>query len=253
MAITSLEYAVFKTLAQRKLFPANPRVIELGHSNWYGDVPASGLMAGARDLGREAIANRIFDEMAKSTPDLYALSSLFLHTFLGPHDYRSIDPGEQGSTYKFDLNKPIPDGNDGIFWNDLTINIGTAEHVFNVAQFFQTAHDLTKIGGLMIHSAPFTGWPDHGFYSFHPTFFADLARANHYDLLSFTIGSIEPSWVAQISDLDALPKLFGRMPRHTHVNAVLRKTTAEPFVTPQQAAYSGALSQVRQRAWRECR
>ena len=35
MAITGLEYLVFSSLRQGGLVPPNPRVLELGESNWY--------------------------------------------------------------------------------------------------------------------------------------------------------------------------------------------------------------------------
>ena len=32
----------------------------------------------------------------------------------------------------------------------------------------------------MLHGMPFSGWYDHGFYNFQPTFYLDLAIANNY-------------------------------------------------------------------------
>jgi hypothetical protein len=64
------------------------------------------------------------------------------------------------------------------------LNNGTAEHVFNVGQLFKTMHERTKPLGLMLHDGPFTGWVNHGFYTFQPTLYLDLAAANDYELLA---------------------------------------------------------------------
>ena len=52
---------------------------------------------------------------------------------------------------------------------DAIINLGTAEHIFNVYQVFKSMHDWLKVGGRMYHNLPMYGENDHGFYNFHPT------------------------------------------------------------------------------------
>lgn len=38
MAITKIEYALFKLLRDQNAIPLNAEVLELGEANWYGDV-----------------------------------------------------------------------------------------------------------------------------------------------------------------------------------------------------------------------
>jgi hypothetical protein len=165
--------------------------------------------------------------------------------------YASIDPGTPGSQYRFDLNLPVSIAQKF----DLVLNIGTAEHIFNVYQFFKTTHDLTAPGGLMMHSSPFTGWPDHGFFNFQPTFFFDLARANHYEILSFICGRIKPLEYVQVRNHDDIPLLIqsGKIPAGSHINVLFRKTTDADFIVPMQGYYAGTLSKESSRFWHELR
>ena len=76
---------------------------------------------------------------------------------------------------------------------DVTINIGTAEHVFNVHQFFKTAHDRTAPGGLSDSQfAVAQAGRTMGFFCFQPTFFFDIARMNRYQVMSFVIAQFNP-------------------------------------------------------------
>jgi hypothetical protein len=183
---------------------------------------------------------------------LYEIARVFFSGIVDAASYSAIDPGTPTSRYQFDLNFPVPLEEQF----DLSINNGTAEHIFNVAQFFKTAHERTKPAGLMIHSSPFTGWPDHGFYNFQPTFFFDLARSNRYDILSFLCGQIKPLKYVQITSHGDFAKLIkeGRIPPNTHLNVVFRKPSEpQDFVMPTQAYYAGALTPEMKRMWHEQR
>jgi hypothetical protein len=65
----------------------------------------------------------------------------------------------------------------------LTVNGGTTEHLIDQENAFRVMHDLTKVGGLMLHQVPFLGSIDHGFFNYNPNFFTALARFNSYDIL----------------------------------------------------------------------
>jgi hypothetical protein len=258
VAITALEYLVFSTLRQQNQLPARPRVVELGESNWYGDVQIEQL---EQDLGRyltdqtarETMLARLRTTWASGAKNrLYDIARIFFDVFLQPESYTAIDPGTPGSQYKFDLNQPVP-LNEKF---DVTINIGTGEHVFNVHQFYKTAHELTAAGGLMIHSAPFTGWIDHGFYSFQPTFFFDLARANRYHVITFVIARLNPFRYAQLKSHDELPALLKSeaLPPNTHINVVFRKPAeSSEFKVATQGYYAGVLSAEAAKMWHENR
>jgi SAM-dependent methyltransferase len=256
MAITGLEFLIFTSLRKHNVLPAKPSVLELGESNWYGDIPIAKLEETIKEFvtqpdQQETLLNRLRQALiAGNSESLYEIARVFFAAVLDFSSYAANDPGTPGSTYRFDLNLPVQ--LDKQF--DLIINIGTAEHVFNVYQFFKTAHDLAKPGGMMVHSCPFTGWTDHGFYTFQPTFFFDLARANQYEMLSFLVGQIKPPLWLQVSGHDQIPKLLkaGQIPKNAHINVVLRKP-AQPsdFVVPMQGYYAGVLSDELKKRWHE--
>src|SRR5437762_7689224 len=149
MAITGLEYIVFSSLRAHNLLPAKPKVLELGQSNWYGDVPVDQL---ERDLNqnvldlreRDDLITRLHDVASAKRPNhLYEIARIFWRVFVDPASYSAIDPGTPGSQYRFDLNQPVPLNEQF----DLLVNIGTGEHVFNVHQFYKTAHERTATCG----------------------------------------------------------------------------------------------------------
>jgi hypothetical protein len=257
MAITALEFMVLASFREHQVLPKNPRVLELGESNWYGDVTIEQFEQEIRRLAtdpadRDRHLFQLNKTLAANGPALlYELAQIFLNAVVQAGEYSAIDPGTPGSKYRFDLNYPVPI--DEQF--DLTLNIGTAEHIFNVYQFFKTAHDRTATGGLMMHSSPFNGWLDHGFFNFQPTFYFDLARQNGYEILSFIVGKLKPFEYVQVKSHDEIRQLIqaGKVPAGSHINVVYRKTRPDEFSVPMQAYYAGALSKESQRAWHEMR
>ncbi len=257
MAITALEHMVLTSFREHQILPARPRVLELGESNWYGDVAVAQLDDDIARLvedpaERQRQSTKLREIDAQRRPGmLYELARLFFEISLQHSEYSAVDPGTPGARYRFDLNLPLPITDQF----DVVINIGTAEHIFNVYQFFKTAHDCTLPGGLMMHSSPFTGWLDHGFFNFQPTFFFDLARANGYEILSFICGRINPLQYVQVGRHDDVPKLVQakRIPEGAHINVVLRKTTNDSFRVPVQAYYAGGLSAEADKLWHELR
>jgi hypothetical protein len=66
---------------------------------------------------------------------------------------------------------------------DLVTNIGTTEHVANQLNAFKVIHDLTKLGGTMLHRVPSQGHLSHGLINYNLKFFWMLARSNGYKWL----------------------------------------------------------------------
>jgi len=90
--------------------------------------------------------------------------------------------GEDMSLIRFDLNSdPVPDQLKSHF--DFVTNAGTTEHIFNQANCFKVAHDLTKVGGIMAHTVPFAGFENHGFFTYSMKLFTALAKKNDYACL----------------------------------------------------------------------
>lgn len=254
MAITALEYFLLAELAGAGVLPPEPAVLELGEANWYGDVPLDRLAADIR-AGRLAATEKKallarLDRAAGRTDDmrLFEIAKVALNLFTGYRSLISIDLNG-ASSLRFDLNQPVP--LDRRF--DLILDLGTAEHVFNIHQLFKTVHDLTRPGGLMIHGTPFTGWIDHGFYSFQPTFYWDLAAANGYAMKGMLYGQLQPFKLKSMNRREDVPAMLkaDEFGANGMIFAVMGKAADEsPFRAPMQGLYAGALSDDLTAAWR---
>lgn len=77
--------------------------------------------------------------------------------------------GYENATVIHDLNTPIPDSLREKF--TLVIDIGTSEHVFNVAQSLENLRNLCKSHGHVLMVNPANNWLGHGFYQFSPELF----------------------------------------------------------------------------------
>jgi hypothetical protein len=132
-------------------------------------------------------------------------------------DYTCIDLDGHAGALRLDLNtcSALDVGIGCVNAFDVVTNHGTSEHVFNQYNVFKLMHDLTKLGGMMIHAVPTPrfGKP-HGFYFYDETIFYDLAHANNYGMDRLFVG--EPNEV---------------------IVAVLKKQAAVPFQTPTQGMY----------------
>jgi len=65
---------------------------------------------------------------------------------------------------------------------DVVLDVGTAEHCFNIAQAIMNMASLVKSGGFILHENPFN-WGNHGFYNLNPTWYADFYNANGFKIL----------------------------------------------------------------------
>jgi hypothetical protein len=101
-----------------------------------------------------------------------------------------------------------------------------------------------------------TGWIDHGFYNFQPTFFIDLAQANGYEVLLLVIGTIKPFAMVQIKSREHIIELAksGQLPHNAMIDVAFRKSKdPRDFVAPMQGFYAGALSEEARKAWKTLR
>ncbi|NKB43125.1 MAG: hypothetical protein GKS03_02485 [Alphaproteobacteria bacterium] len=259
MAITNIEYALLSRFRDAGFIPQSPSILELGQSNWYGDVPIATLADDVRkNVVSESEANELIgrlDRLSKDQPRnwLFGVADVFWQTFLGPHTYSAIDlHGIDDRVHKFDLNEPVP--LDQQF--DIVCNFGTAEHVFNVYQVFKTMHDVTKDEGWMLHGLPFQGWVDHGFYNFQPTFFFDLAEANNYAPRIFLYAETSPPKVVSV---DSRATILGMAERdEIGPNAMLytglqKRGGDQPFKPPVQGYYGHRLDKDSAERWKTLR
>lgn len=228
MAISSTHAALLKRL--KPLLPHGGTLLEIGEANWYGDVDP---------------------DFPSDNSEPFAIAKAFYASLFSPSRIVSVDMNGTAAAWKRDLNKPLPPL--GAF--DVVINHGTAEHVFNIAQVFASMHAACKVGGLMIHESPFTGWIDHGFYCLQPTLFYDVAAANGYEIVSVDIEEIESVTILRVESRDRIAELARerRIPDNSMLFVVFRKVKAESFAIPQQGYYAQTLSEAGKEAWETLR
>lgn len=261
MAITVVEYALIRRLRELGLIKPGGTLVEFGEANWYGDVTLDTLRA---DIGAFAAAEAKesllaeLDRIAADRPKFmdFDLARIFYACFLQDAARVAVDLHGTKTALKLNLNEPIAGqlaAHGGPF--DLMFDFGTAEHVFDLRQFFANAHDATKPGGLMIHGLPWTGWIDHGFYNFQPTLFFDLAAANGYTLHTVCYAVIDPFALESINSRDAFAALAksGRVAPNSQLYGVFSKAADQPFRTPMQGYYDGTLTKAQVTAWRSMR
>lgn len=257
MAITGIEYNLFRNLREQNSLPQGGDVLELGEANWYGDVDikqlAQDIYRFAPEDRREALF-RTLDEVtqAKRPGMLWEIARVFWQTFLQPRSMTAIDFDGTDKALKLDLNNPV----DLQRQFHLVMNLGTVEHVFNVAQAFKTIHDHTLPGGLMMHGLPFTGWLDHGFYNFKPTFYWDLAAANGYVMLLAVYAEVTPLKLVQLRDREHVLEMAkaGQIGANSLIYIVLQRPLEPlPFRIPMQGYYAKAISRKASDAWKNFR
>jgi len=96
-------------------------------------------------------------------------------------EHTSFDLNGKDGAIALDLCETLPEKWCGYF--DMVTNYGTTEHVENQWQVFKNIHDMTRVGGAMVHSIPHVGyWKNHCPYHYSPEFPSILANANGYEL-----------------------------------------------------------------------
>ena len=255
MALTAVDYHVLEALRKAGLLPPRPRVLELGEAEWYGDAELAAIIdAVASEPARCAELQRsLARQRERASPHrAWDLAKLFYAALLDYRELVAIDFHGTPGARPLDLNHPVELGQRF----DIVLDGGTAEHVFNVHQFFKTCHEVTEPGGLMLHNNPFRGWLEHGFYNFNPTFYWDLAGANRYEVLMLVYTEAQPLRVEQLFGREKIVEMAraGELGANAMLYAVYRKPREPaPFAIPMQAYYANALSPEMARAWSEVR
>lgn len=257
MAITAIEYFLFRTMRDQNALPLGSDILELGEANWYGDVPLDLLAADIARYARPDEAAALLERLttaAKSTETfrIWDIAKVFYATFFHNAAPTAIDFHGTPAALQLDLNGPVDLGRRfGVIFN-----LGTAEHVFNIAQVFKTVHDHTAPGGMMIHGLPLGGWLDHGFYNVNPTLYWDIAAANGYKILVLLYAQLTPFKTVQIADREQLHAMTkrGEMGADSLVYAVFARPEEErEFCIPMQGYYAGAISDEARSAWHTLR
>jgi hypothetical protein len=117
-----------------------------------------------------------------STPRREETTSLFSEICdLTNIEYNSFDVCPALKTELLDLNYDQLPGKYKEYY-DVVLNFGTTEHIFNQWNCFKVMHDALKVGGVIYHQLPASGYLDHGYYCYTPLFFEELAQANGYEI-----------------------------------------------------------------------
>ncbi len=191
MALAVNHYSFIKQLREQNKLPYFNSILEIGEQNWYGDVPPKILFDDIKLFARESEKDDLTLQLQSilkvpmNEKGLFDIAKIFYKIFFHVESLESIDLHGTSSAMRLDLNQPHDLGKKF----DCIINIGTAEHVFNVYQVFKSIHEWIKQDGIVIHCLPMYGEVDHGFYNFHPTFFWDLLFANKYQNIILAKGT----------------------------------------------------------------
>jgi hypothetical protein len=114
----------------------------------------------------------------------HSIRTLFLSELIELTDlqYVAFDVVSARKAELFDLNiHHLADDKKGTF--DLVLNFGTTEHLINQYNAFQVIHDAARVGGLMLHMVPATGYINHGYFCYNALMFQELAQANGYEIV----------------------------------------------------------------------
>ena len=139
---------------------------------------------------------------------------------------------ERGCEILGDLNNIGWDDTHPIY--DIALDVGTAEHCFNIAQAMFNMAVGVKLGGHIIHENPFN-WGNHGFYNLNPTFFHDFYTANGFELEHCGLVSKDGTGFNV-----PLTKRFQYTATEINIFAMARRMAVQPFIYPQQSKYNPA-------------
>lgn len=219
MGIGAHAIRLTRILAEAGAFPSGARVIELGSQDFAPDL-ASARASIAREF------NFVGVEDIELPQDLYRR--------LGCSVYECIDLDGHHGARTFDLNEDLRAkyGFDATF--NVVTNHGTTEHLFNQMQAFRNIHDMTAIGGVMLHALPFQGYQNHGLFNYQPSMFLDMAVANNYEMLGIFLSVNDDLFDY---DEEFLSRNAILSVEDVLVMAALRRRTVESFKPPYDGRY----------------
>jgi hypothetical protein len=153
-------------------------------------------------------------------------------------DYTAVDidgsPGSIPLDLNYDSVPPMAAGR-----HHVVTNFGTTEHVANQVNAFKVIHDLTALGGLMIHQLPAQGYFNHGLINYNFKFFWMLSRSNDYKFIyadsvhdaPYEIPSNIANFIASLNPIASRRNLRYSVP-DAGFTVILQKTLDIPFVAP---------------------
>jgi hypothetical protein len=118
---------------------------------------------------------------------------------------------------------------------DVVLDVGTAEHCFNIGQALINMAGLVKVGGYIIHENPFN-CGNHGFYNLNPTLFVDFYGVNGFEVVDCKL--------VDRAGNEARVPLTGRFrffEKEVNTFALARRLGAQKMVYPVQSKYAGVI------------
>jgi methyltransferase family protein len=154
------------------------RVVELGSQMLNVGTPADAVISLIKKVKPDFDGSEIANGLPVNSFGVVYACEMWRRSGL---DYRSYDITEAPFSSVFDLNfQAVPEEDRQSA--TIVTNIGTTEHIANQLNAFRTIHDLLKVGGVALHSVPFTGMLNHCLINYHPKFFFSLVVNNRYKL-----------------------------------------------------------------------
>lgn len=224
----------------RECFEIYARIIESGYLTW-GNCSVIDL--GAQTVhfddaqffknwaGRISVPENTVENFTTGT------TSQYVHNKFG-NSYKCIefyDDDASVDILKWNLNE-IVCPSEHLKSYDMVTNLGTTEHLINQANAFRLIHDLVKVGGIMFNLLPMARM-NHGFFNYNPCFFESLAKANNYKILGMYTSN-DLLWYQQ---QELVPYHGTIYPNHEYLFCVSQRTSAEPFVNPDQMFLNGQI------------
>ena len=243
MAIAISHYSLIKKLREQNILPYFNTILEIGEQNWYGDVSPEVLFNDIKLFAKESEKDDLIVQLKSilkgptNRNTLFDIAKIFYKIFFHVESIESIDLHGTSSSMKLDLNLPHDLGKKF----DCIINIGTAEHVFNVYQVFRSIHEWIKKDGTVIHCLPMYGEIDHGFYNFHPTFFWDLLLANKYHNILLAKGTRKQITCYQSRESSKNDILSQDKTKVYGMWSIYKKISNQDFKIPRQGVYDDSL------------
>ena len=115
-------------------------------------------------------------------PEPWAFAEHFFKA-LGALAVDSLDASAfEGASITLDLNRPVPTQTHGQF--SAVVDVGTIEHVFDVARCLHNYMVMVRPGGHVILHTPSNNYLEHGFHQFGPQLFEQVFhRKNGFELI----------------------------------------------------------------------
>ncbi len=153
--------------------------------------------------------------------------------------YASIDIDGSPGSIPLDLNYDEAPEQE---WKkyQLVTNFGTTEHIANQLNAFKVIHDLTAVGGIMMHNLPAQGMFNHGLVNYNLKFFWMLSRSNGYKWLHADYSSVMDYYELPQNIVEHValfnPHISSRAKEFKatdcSIHVVMQKTFDTPYVPP---------------------